>query len=194
MRRTEESNLPITPVRGGATAARAGRFGVGLFLTAAIAVMLAATAPATPRATPSATPVCSLSGLVVWLNTQGSGAAGSVYYRLELTNLSGHTCTLGGYGRAAAVDLAGRQIGHGSGRFVSRAPLVKLAPRASASAVLQILNVENFSRSACRPVTAAGIRFFPPHQNASKVVPFPFRACSRSGPEFMWLQAVRPGL
>ena len=140
----------------------------------------------------TSTPRCATSGLVVWLDTQGSGAAGSIYYRLKLTNLSGHACTLIGYPRVAAVSLRGRQLGSGAGRYVSRTPLVTLANRATASVVLEIIDVGNFSASVCRPVTAAGLRFFPPKQNASKVVPFPFRACSRSGPGYLWAQAVQP--
>ncbi len=160
----------------------------------ALVIPLSATASsARPRAaTATSTPMCATRGLVIWLDTQGSGAAGSVYYRLKLTNLSGHACTLAGYPRVAAVDLGGRQLGSGSSRYVSHKPLVTLANRAAASVVLEILDVSNFSASACRPVTAAGLRVFPPHHSASKVVPFPFRACSRAGPIYLTAQAVQP--
>jgi uncharacterized protein DUF4232 len=164
-------------------------------LAAALLTALAvttATSPPALAATATGAPKCSTSRLVVWLDTQGSGAAGSVFYRVELTNLSGHTCAIVGYPRVAAVGLSGRQIGSGSGRSVSSKPLVTLANRATASIVLQLVDVGNFPAAACRPVTAAGLRVFPPHENASKVVPFPFRACSRSGPTFLWAQAVRP--
>jgi hypothetical protein len=129
---------------------------------------------------------------VVWLNTQGSGAAGSVFYKLELTNLSGHTCALIGYPRVAAISFSGRQLGSGAGWSTSRKPLVTLANQATASIVLQIVNAGNFPAARCRPVTAVGLRVFPPHENASQFVPFPFRACSRSGPRFLWAQSVRP--
>ncbi len=164
--------------------------------TSACAVALApvtrlAAFPAAPAAVTGA-PSCMTSGLVIWMDTQGSGTAGSIYYRLKLSNLSGHACTLIGYPRVAAVDLGGQQLGSGSGRYVSRKPLVTLANRATASVVLEIVDVSNFSASACRPVTAAGLRVFPPHQRASKVVPFPFRACSHPGPGYLWAQAVQP--
>jgi hypothetical protein len=42
----------------------------------------------------------------------------------------------------------------------------------------------------CRPVTAAGLRVYPPNQKGSKVVPFPFRACSRVRPVYLHVQAV----
>lgn len=164
-----------------------------------VAALVLATVVLAPSATPPAAaatatgaPKCSTSRLVVWLDTEGSGAAGSIFYKLELTNLSGHTCALVGYPRVAAISLSGRQLGSGSGLLGSRKPLVTLANGATASIVLQIVNVGNFPAAGCRPVTAVGLRVFPPHENASQFVPFPFRACSRSGPRFLWAQSVRP--
>ena len=43
------------------------------------------------------------------------------------------------------------------------------------------LDAGNFSPSLWHPVTAAGLRVYPPNQNASKTVPFPFLACSGTG-------------
>jgi Domain of unknown function (DUF4232) len=167
---------------------------VSLACAGTLTVVLATASPATRAAAAAAagTPRCATSGLVIWLDTQGSGVAGSIYYRVELTNLSGHTCTLIGYPRVAAVNLGGHQLGSGSHRYVSRMPLVTLANRATASVVLEIIDVNNFSAYACRPVTAAGLRVFPPKRNASKVIPFPFRACSRAGPEYLAARAVQP--
>jgi hypothetical protein len=48
----------------------------------------------------------------------------------------------------------------------------------------------NFPASQCKPVTAAGFRVFPPNQTRAKVVPFPFGACSASGPAFMFVRPV----
>lgn len=168
--------------------AAAGRAAALLAALAATLVIASGTGAA-PAASP---PACSTGSLVIWLDTNGSGAAGSIYYTVELTNLSGRTCTLQGYPRVAAVDLSGRQVGRGSGRYVSGRPTVQIAGGGTASFVLQVVDVANFSRSACRPVTAAGLRVFPPGSQASKVIPFPLRACS-IGPTFLWAQAVRRG-
>jgi hypothetical protein len=125
-------------------------------------------------------PACTTSGLVVWLNTMGNGAAGSIYYQLQFTNLSRHTCTLTGYPGVSAIGLSGRQVGAAASRNAISAPrTVTLRPGAGASATLQIVEAGNFPRAACGPVTAAGLRVYPPNQRASKVVPFPFAACSR---------------
>lgn len=49
---------------------------------------------------------CTTAGLVVWLNTQTNHAAGSAYYELEFTNLSGRGCVLRGYPGVSAANLA----------------------------------------------------------------------------------------
>ena len=52
------------------------------------------------------------------------------------------------------------------------------------------MNVLDFPASQCKPVTAAGFRVFPPNQTRAKVVPFPFGACSASGPVYMFVRPV----
>src|SRR3954452_16742039 len=91
-------------------------------------------------AAPSPAPRCATTGLVIWLDTRSGGAAaGSVYYALELTNLSGHACMLRGYPGVYAVDLGGHQLGSASSRDPAQAPrLVRLARGATAVATLRI--------------------------------------------------------
>jgi hypothetical protein len=121
-----------------------------------------------------------------------NGAAGSFYYNLELTNLSGHACTLLGYPGVSAVNLGGQQIGSAASRDnVAKPGTVKLANGASAIAVLRIVDVDNFPPSVCHKVTAAGLRVYPPDQKKSELVPFPFEACSRTGPVSLMVEAVK---
>jgi hypothetical protein len=154
---------------------------------------LAAVAPRGASTADSANfPKCATRALVVWLDTRAGGAAGSIYYKLEFTNLSEHRCTLRGFPGVSAIQLTGRQLGTAALRS-PRAPVrtASLAHGRTASAVLQIANVENFPKASCRPVTAAGLRVYPPSQRESKIVPFPFRACSRTGPAYLHVEAVR---
>jgi hypothetical protein len=169
---------------------------LGVVALAALALVLArgitGAFPGASTAAAGTTPGCATPGLVVWLDTRGDGAAGSTFYKLKLTNLSGHTCTLFGFPGVSAVKLGGHQLGRAASRNHSRTPhTITLANGATAIAILQITNVGNFSASACQPVTAAGLRVYPPNSTTSKVVPFPFRACSRSGPVYLSVQAVR---
>jgi hypothetical protein len=159
---------------------------------ASVAALAATTSPAAP-ARAAATPKCATSGLVLWLNTTGNGAAGSSYYNLYFTNLSGHACSLRGYPGVSAVNLAGHQLGARAGRETSQKPsVVTLARGATATAVLRIVDAANFPASVCREVTAAGLRVYPPGQTASKVIPFPFQACSRIGMSNLSVRVVVP--
>lgn len=142
----------------------------------------------------SVAPSCVTRGLVVWLDTRADHAAGSAYYKLELTNLSGHACVLSGYPGVSAVGLAGHQLGNPASRDHANVPRpVSLANGATAAAVLRIVDVGNFPRSACRRIIAAGLRVFPPGQKTSRLAPFPFAACSRAGPVYMTIRAVQKG-
>jgi Protein of unknown function (DUF4232) len=160
--------------------ARAGLLGCAVSLAAVAGASAATAAPAT----------CKTADLVVWLNTQGNATAGSTYFALEFTNLSARTCTMRGYPGVSAVDLNGRTLGSAGSRLPAAVRTVTLATGATAEAVLRIVEADNFPPSTCRRVEAAGVRVFPPNQTAARIVPFPFRACSRSGPVILQVKAV----
>jgi len=147
-----------------------------LMVVPAIA-LASAVAPTRPSATAQA-PACETPGLVIWLDTNGNAAAGTAFFKLHFTNLSGHACTLNGFPFLFAVNLKGHQVGR---RAVFRRPaprLVRIPNGKTATAVLGIVDTGVFPPSACRPVTAAGLRVFPPNQTRAKLVPFPFSTCS----------------
>lgn len=157
----------------------------------ACGLALTALANAGLRARDALATTCKTSGLVVWIDTNGDAAAGSVYYTLKFTNQSGRTCTLTGYPGVSAVDLRGKWLGSPASRSAAGGRTVTLADNDSAGALLQISQAANFPSSACHPVAAAGLRVYPPNQTASKVVPIPFRACSRTGsPVYLHVRAV----
>ncbi|MGH2851046.1 MAG: DUF4232 domain-containing protein [Solirubrobacteraceae bacterium] len=160
---------------------------------AALATLALSAGALASAATSAAPPACATSGLVVWLNTEGNGAAGSSFYTLNFTNLSGHTCSLRGYPGVSAIDLAGRQIGSPAGRDSGGGPgrLVTLRNGHAASATLRIVDALNFPNSRCRLASAAGLRVYPPGQTASKAVPFPFDACARTGTIYLSIRSVQ---
>lgn len=163
-----------------------------LFAIAALVLVVAASAQAAGAGASRQAPRCSTSGLDIWFNNEGGGGtAGSVFYKLEFTNLSGHACTLKGFPVATAVDLKGHRLGSAASHEGSEGPVVKLAVGASAAAVLRIVEAGNFSPSDCHPVTAAGLRVRPPGQTASRLVPFPFEACAKVGHSNLAVRAVR---
>jgi hypothetical protein len=169
-----------------------GAASIGCALTIAAGVTPVATASTSARRAAASAPPCATSQLVVWLDTLGNGAAGSVSYNLKFTNLSTHTCSLFGYPGVSAVDLAGRQLGSAASRDSARAAhRVAVGPGHTATAAVRIVEAGNFPSASCRPAAAAGLRVFPPNTSASKVVPFPFVACSRSGPTYLFVRVVR---
>ncbi len=133
-----------------------------LACAAALIPASALAAPGAARASYTATPACATSGLDVWLNTQGNGAAGTIYYELEFTNLSGATCTLFGYPGVSGTDLSGNQLGSAAFRLSGTPQTVTLANGATASAPLGIVEGGIFPSAQCGPVTAAGLRVYPP--------------------------------
>jgi Protein of unknown function (DUF4232) len=150
---------------------------------AALAPAAALAAAASPASTSNAgVPACQTSRLVVWMDTPGNGAAGTVFYTLMFTNLSGHACTLDGYPGVSAVSLSGRQVGSPAAWGPPGAHPVRLAKGATAYAVLQYSDVvtSNSGPRPCDPVMAAGLRVYPPDQTASKIVPIPLKACTSS--------------
>jgi hypothetical protein len=180
-------------------AARPIRVAVSLVAATLVscAVLVFTISPAAPAAAPSAgaasAPSCSTSGLVIWLNDEaGGGTAGSVYYKLEFTNLSARACTLLGYPGVSAVNLRGGGVGGGASREVIHKPRsVTLATGSTASAVLRIVDAGVLP--SCVPVNAAGLRVYPPGQTRAKVVPFPFQACSRARKSDLIVGALAPG-
>jgi Protein of unknown function (DUF4232) len=170
----------------------------GLVALSAMAAAVAALtlaggrAGAAIRGSAAATPACQTAGLVVWINTQGNGTAGTIFYTLNFTNLSGHPCALRGFPGVSAVNLRGRRLGRAATRNPGQTVKnVTLTNGHTAHAVLGIVDIGALPPSSCPPTLAAGLRVFPPNQRSSKVIPFPFPACGRAGgPAFLRIGPV----
>jgi hypothetical protein len=162
--------------------------------TVAALTITSATTGGLARASAS-TPRCTTAGLEVWLGFGlGGGAAGSISYPMEFTNITGHTCYLYGFPGVSAVH-AGHQAGSAAHRV--RSPFapertVTLAPGATAHTVLRILDVGNFGDSSCGPLDADALRVYPPDAFRSFLIPFGFRACSIKGPIYLFVQYLQP--
>ena len=124
----------------------------------------------------------------MWLDTQGNGTAGSIFYTLNFTNLSGGRCTLRGYPGVSAVNLRGQQIGGAASRDTSRR-VKTISIRNGGTATTSLRIVDNGAIANCGMVTAAGLRVFPPNGHSAKTIPFPFGACRHSS--VLSVRAVR---
>jgi hypothetical protein len=145
----------------------------------------------------AAVPACKSAQLVAWLNTQSNGAAGTIFYTLNFSNV-GAKCTLRGYPGVSAVGQAGKRLGTAANRN-SIKPVKTVTLNASnpshgtfstAHATVGIVETGVFSASVCAPTIASGLRVFAPNQSRAVFVPFPFSACARSGPKFLSVSAV----
>lgn len=158
--------------------------------TAAMAATPAHAASAAPKA-PGAIAKCTAADLGVWVAAdQSNGTAGSIYYPLELTNLSHSTCYLGGHPGVSAVTSAGHQLGQPAHWNSGTARVVNLAPGATAHAVLQYITVQ--VSPGCHPASAAGLRVYPPGQTSSTGAFWDFPGCS-TGPVYLGVGVIQPG-
>jgi hypothetical protein len=124
--------------------------------------------PLSPAVTGTSGPsACATSGLNLTLGAP-EGYAGGVVQAIVFTNRSGAACTLYGYPGVSLVSAPPyTQIGLAASR-ASTVPvkLITLAPGASASAMLQIVDALNFGSATCSPTKAAYLRVYPPNQTA----------------------------
>ncbi len=122
------------------------------------------------------------------------GAAGSTYVQLVFTNISGTACTLYGY---PGVSFAGggpvRQIGLAAKEDpATQRKLVTLAPGATASALLRIVNAQNFPAARCHLVTATYLQVYPPNQTTPIYISYSSSACAKPI-HLLTVDVVKPG-
>jgi hypothetical protein len=158
----------------------------------------AATSSGTVRTTTAAIPRCTAFDIGAWVAAeQGNGALGTIYYPLEFTNLSHHTCSLFGYPGVSALDRNGHQLGSPA-RWGSRAGAhtVYLAPGATAHTILAYHDAVVYTEPGCDPVnSAAFLRIFPPDQYNATYTFFSLEVCSHAGPIYMDLtEPIIPGV
>lgn len=169
----------------------ARRMVAGTLVAALAGVPLAASSAAGAAQT---TPRCTTSALEVWLGVGGGGgAAGSISYPMEFTNVSKRTCHLFGFPGVSA-ETGGAQLGSPAGRDHS-APknTVILRPGTTAHAVLRITDTSVFTPpETCKGVVADGLKVYPPGAFNSATIQFRLRACAVKGPVFLHVTPVQP--
>jgi hypothetical protein len=165
---------------------------------AGLAISTAAYAASSSPGRPAdSAPQCTASDLGVWVAIdQGNGAAGTIYYPLEFTNLSGRPCYLLGYPGVSALDADGHQLGSPADWEGSGARLVTLAPGATAHTLLGYHDVAVTTEPGCDQVNSmAELRVYPPGQRSSTDAAFSVPACSHRGPVYLSIiEPIIPGV
>ncbi|HEY1624731.1 MAG TPA: DUF4232 domain-containing protein [Streptosporangiaceae bacterium] len=141
---------------------------------------------------------CRTSGLRITLDSsQADGAAGSTYYPLDFTNTAAAACVLDGYPGVSfvtAADKGGAQIGAAATRNQQFGLVrVKLEPGAEAHAWLQVGTPGNYPASTCQPVTARGLRVYPPGETEAGYLRQDVPACAGGGAQLLTIMPVRDG-
>ena len=155
----------------------------------ALGLTAASAAPAATTAPPPAT----TAGLRIWIGIgPGEQAAGSTYYPLEFTNVSGHTVTIRGFPGVSAVNYHG-QLGSPAAWEHTAAPrTVTLANGATAHTTLRIVNARNFG--GAKTATATALKIYPPNQKTATHIYFTFPALVKKGTTYMMVTSpIMPG-
>jgi hypothetical protein len=151
----------------------------------------ASAAPSAPAAIP---PVCTSADLAVWINVGGSsGAAGTIYYPLEFTNVSNHTCRTWGYPGVSADNASGTQLGSAAGRnALYPAAWVNIPAGGTAHSLFAYGDAE-VSTSGCKPADATTIKVYPPNSFTSDLGFFSLPSCTVTGHVYLHVTVIRPG-
>lgn len=167
--------------------------------TIATALSLAAPAASSASRGPAGapgTPPCTASDLGVWVAAdQGGMAMGTMYWPLEFTNLSQRACTMRGFPRVSAIGNW-RQLGRPAARdHAVPAGTVRLAPGATAYALLEYSDVVACNCPSGSKITAFELRVYPPGQAQADHALWDFPTCTAKGsPVFLRVRAIAPGI
>ena len=189
--------IPRTARRIAAVIAAASAAGLIAVTTSAAGSSGAALASGTARITAAAVPACTADNLGVWVAvSQSDGAAGSIFYPLQFTNLGRHACAMRGFAGVSAINRNGHQLGSPAGWDHTRpVRTVVLAPGATAHAVLRYGDVLVATSPGCHPVSSMlELRVYPPGQRQATYAAFSMEACSHAGPVYLDLTPVQAGV
>jgi hypothetical protein len=151
--------------RTAAAAAALGTLGAGLVgVTAAHA---------------SGTPACTNADLKASYRSSDSGA-GHHYGWIVLKNVSGHTCTTGGFGGLSYVGHGdGTQIGAAADR-VGKAYTLTVKPGKKIRSAVDEVAAANFPKKKCKPTHVDGFRVYVPNATKSQYVVHPTTGCAKT--------------
>ena len=160
--------------------------------TVALGIGAAAWATSSASAASAATPRCTEGNLAVWVNADSeNGAAGTIFYNLDFTNISGHTCHLFGYPGVSATNFNGKQLGPAARRDNGvPATTVNIVPGGTAHATLGYVDVQ--VDPSCHPVRADVLKVFAPNTVVARHAFFDLPVCTTNRID-LTIRRVQPG-
>jgi len=158
---------------------RARRIAAAVVAAAGLGIGSAVWAASAASAAPADSPYCTNGQLAAWVDVGGSsGAAGTIYYPLELTNVSSHPCTLIGYPGVSATNARGTQLGDAARRNPLYAARLVTVPVGGTVHILFGYSDAEVSTSGCKPTTASQLRVYPPNLTGSTLTFFSLPVCT----------------
>ena len=155
-----------------------------------------ASAPPSPAApgSPAAGPQpCQTAGLRLAIG-RGDGAAGTIYWPLRFTNISGSACTLYGYPGAVFVKAPhGAQLGAPAGRRGPAPTQITLQPGATAHATLAVSNVTVGNDCMGHQTQVHWVQVYPPGQYTALYGPLNMLGCADKSLVVMYVTTVTSG-
>ena len=153
-------------------------------------------APATLAKATATVPRCTAAALGIWVAaSQSNGAAGTIYYPLQFTNISSHTCTLRGYPGVSALAQQGTQLGNpaawgGIGSIPVRT--VTLTPGQTGHSVLAYSDAQ--VGSTTQTAYAARLRIYPPNQSTPTYAFWSLKGITVTGRTYLRVSPVEAGI
>ncbi len=115
----------------------------------------------------SAVQVCKTNNLSLTAGQQ-SGAAGTIYQHMILTNTGHRNCHMSGFPTAFLYGSNGYALGNSAAARVQPAPVdITLAPNESANTVLGYPQAGNFDPGVCSNDKSVSVKIYPPSSTTS---------------------------
>jgi hypothetical protein len=170
-------------------------FGNRVLLAGGALVVLAAGSAFAAGPAGASSPDCTSQATAIWLGDgEGGGAAGHVYYPIELSNTGRTSCTLYGYPGVSAWGTGGAQIGAPAtrGSIAGAKPTrVTIPPRGTAHAIIAIADA---GALCSKFVTTVGLKVYAPGETQAHNVDFGFAACASQKIGVLTIGPVEPGV
>jgi hypothetical protein len=150
--------------------------------------------PGSAKPGSTAIPRCTPTQVSTWIDAESAdGAAGSTYYNLNFTNISGTECHLYGYPGVVAIGSNGDKFGDAAVRNNAvAAQYVNLVPGATGHAVLRYVD-SIVPAAACKSKYAAFLDVIPPDDTTGRYAFFSLPTCSAKGQDSLQIERVQPG-
>jgi hypothetical protein len=126
-------------------------------------------------------PPCRGSDLVIWAEGHAGVAAGRVFTKLTITNLSRRPCTVAGVPKVVAIGRGGKSLGEAEPvphlRPGSEGGRLRVKLGGEESAFFDVTHYAGIGAGRCKSILTYGLRVTLPGIGPRQVVPYPLEYC-----------------